>query len=331
MPVGRATGWKNGSVRWPGATYLELLESGGGIMATVRAVRAAAPSELTDQLMQRLNKMLKHGTTTVEIKSGYGLTTEDELKMLRAIHDSATHWPGTICPTACIGHALDPDVNADAFIERTIRETLPAITDEFPGITIDAYCEVGAWDLANTRRLLDAAQEAGHSIRVHADQFNSLGMIDVAISNGYRSVDHLEATDRAALVRLARSETCGVMLPCCGLHLDDRYGCGRAFLDAGGQLAIATNYNPGSAPCFAMPMVIALAVRKLGLTPDEAIRAATCNAAQLLATDEVGIIQAGKRADLVLLGLRDHRDLAFEFGGNPVDSVFVGGQLLQVG
>ena len=308
-----------------GASYLELMEAGGGIMATVRATRKASETELAELLLTRLNRMLAHGSTTVEVKSGYGLDTGNELKMLRAIARAGESFPGTVIPTACIGHAIDPDNDHDRFIRRTIDETLPAITAEFPGIALDAYCEKGAWSLDDCLALFDAGQAAGHPIRVHADQFNALGMIEAAVERGFASVDHLEATDGSGLRTLAGSRTFGVMLPASGFHLDDRYGDGRAFIEAGGRLALGTNYNPGSAPCWSMPFVVALAVRRLGLTPAEAIHASTAAGAELLGLPDRGRIAPGMRADLLVLDCADARSLAFEFGGNPVARVMVGG------
>ncbi|MFK7882968.1 MAG: imidazolonepropionase [Phycisphaerales bacterium] len=308
-----------------GATYLEILQAGGGIMSTVRAVRDANREELADSLLCRLNAMLGEGTTACEVKSGYGLSTEHELKMLHAISDAANTWPGRVRVTACIGHAKDQDLSN--FVDQTIDETLPAVHEAFPDCTIDAYCEEGAWSLVETVALFEAARELGHPLRIHADQFNELGMLDAAIGLGARSVDHLEATSPEALVRLAESETMGVMLPCSGFHVDGRYADGRAFLDAGGALAIATNCNPGSAPSLSMPMAIALAVRHLGMTAAEAIIASTVNAATLLGYDDLGTIEPGKRADLILLRHQDERQLGYEFGGRHVDATICNGQV----
>ncbi len=312
-----------------GATYLELLERGGGIMSTVRSVRAATEPELADLLLDPLHRMLALGTTAVEIKSGYGLDTPNELKMLRAIQAAAKEWPGRISPTACIAHAFDADSDLDRAqqVERVIKETLPAVSAEFPGITIDAYCEKGAWSLADCLRLFDAAQERGHPIRVHADQFNDLGMIPAAVERGYRSVDHLEASTPQSLHTFATSTLAGVVLPCSGFHLDDRYADARTLIDAGGAPVLATNLNPGSAPCASIPMAIALGVRKNGLTPAEAITACTANAAALLGFDDLGRIEAGCTADLVLLRHTDERALAHDFGDNPADLVLCNGQI----
>ncbi len=324
-----------------GAPYEAIAGGGGGILSTVRAVRAAPQDALADALSARLALMLREGTTTVEVKSGYGLSTDDELKMLRAIAQAADEFQGTVVPTALIGHAIDP---ADpGFVRRTIVETLPAVTKEFPGITIDLYCERGAWSVEDSLSLIDHAREAGHPVRVHVDQFNALGLLPQALVRGVRSADHLEASTPEDLARLAASDTIGVLLPCTGFHLDvrlrdhadssnpciPRYADARAIIDAGGAVALATNDNPGTSPCPSMPMAIALGVRKLGLSPAEAIVASTVNAAAVLGLGDRGTIVPGQRADLVLLRHRDERELAFEFGGNPVDAVICGGEVVS--
>ncbi|MCA9307718.1 MAG: hypothetical protein KDA16_14405, partial [Phycisphaerales bacterium] len=196
--------------------------------------RAATEEQLTDNLLRQLNSMLAEGSATIEVKSGYGLTTKDELKMLRAIATAAEHFPGTLVPTALIAHAIDPE--QPDFINTTINETLPAVTTEFPAITIDAYCEKGAWSFKDTVRLFDAALEAGHPIRVHTDQFNELGItqwcIDRALEGApVRSVDHLEATSPETLNRIADSPLFAVALPCSGFHVDQRYADARTYLD----------------------------------------------------------------------------------------------------
>ena len=309
-----------------GKSYLDILRSGGGIMSTVRAVRDSNQDTLTEDLLGRLESMLAFGTTTVEVKSGYGLRIDDELKMLRAIQEAGNLWCGRVVPTACIGHAIDPGENQESFVTRTIDEVLPAVSNEFPGIAIDAYCENGAWSLNECKRLTSAAIKLGHPIRIHADQFHSLGMTPYAIQQGFVSVDHLEATTEEDLSLLARSATFGVMLPICGLHVDMRFADGKSFLQHGGMLAIATNNNPGSAPCVSMQMAIALAVRFNHLSPAEALVASTINPSRLLGLNDTGNIFVGQRADLMLLKTKDERNLAYEIGGNLVDSVFVGGQ-----
>ena len=308
--------------RLRGVSYLEILKAGGGIHATVRAVREATKKQLAAHLKERLAAMLAEGTTTVEIKSGYGLETEEELKMLRAIVRAGHEWPGTIVPTALLGHAFEGEL--DEYARMVVKEMLPGVSKEFPDITVDAFCEDGAWTLEACVRFFEKAAKH-HPLRVHTDQFTSLGMIPEAIRLGARSVDHLEAATKADLIALAQSRTMGVILPCTGFHVDGRYARAGFLVAQGGAVALATNCNPGSSPSHSMPFALALAVRFCGLTPAEAIAAATVNAAAVLGLSDRGTIAAGQRADLLLLRHKDERALAYELGGNPVDTVICAG------
>jgi imidazolonepropionase len=309
-----------------GVPYLEIMKKGGGIHATVRAVREATQKQLAANLRDRLTRLLRDGTTTVEVKSGYGLDTENELKMLRAIRRAAGEWPGTVVPTALLGHAVEGD--PDEYARMVVKDMLPEVAREFPGVTVDAYCEKGAWPVEACVKLFEKAHKH-HPVRVHTDQFNSLGMVGEAIRLHARSADHLEAASKRDLDDLARSETYGVILPCTGFHTDGRYARGGYFVDKGGALALATNCNPGSSPTHSMPLAIALAVRFCKLKPAEAIAAATVNAARLLGLADRGTIEPGQRADQILLHHKDERQLAYELGGNPVDLVICGGQRVQ--
>jgi imidazolonepropionase len=197
---------------------------------------------------------------------------------------------------------------------------------EFPHVTVDAFCEQSAFSVHDCRRLFERALELGHPVRLHTDQFTAQGGLELALELGARSADHLEATSLDGLQRLARSPTYGVVLPVSGFHTDGRYANARALLDAGGKLVLASNYNPGSSPCFSLPFVIALALRQLGLTALEAIRACTERAAALLDLGDRGSLRAGARADLILLRHRDERLLGYELGGNPVQHVIVAGR-----
>jgi imidazolonepropionase len=316
--------------RLSGASYEELLAAGGGILSTVRAVRATPEPELAEGLLGRVKRAAMTGTTTMEVKSGYGLTADAELRMLRAIRSAADAWSGTLVPTALLGHALDPEHPGGevAFVGYVVEELLPRVTREFPGIAVDAYCETGAWSVASCLHLFRAARAAGHPVRVHADQFRELGMVAEAVSGeiGARSVDHLEASGEGSIRALAASPTLGVLLPVSGFHLDDRYADGRRIVDAGGGVVVATNWNPGSAPSPSIPLAVALAVRRNGLTVAEAITAVTWNAASLLDLSDRGWIGPGARADLVLLSLSDERELAHTVGENPVARVLAGGR-----
>lgn len=320
-----------------GTAYLDILRAGGGIMSTVRAVREASEEVLTRDLVGKIHSMQQEGTLCLEAKSGYGLTTQDELKMLRAIRAASQQMSIPISLTACIGHAIDPDVPRERFVANCIHETLDAVHEAFPDACVDAYCEEGAWALEECIALFTRAIELGHRIRVHTDQFHSLGMVEWAIEHaatsptepGVLSVDHLEASKPDLLGRVAGPGLAAVLLPCSGFHTDDRYANGRALVDAGGIVALATNYNPGSSPTASIPMAIAMAVRKCGLSPAEAIAAATVNGAWLLDQPDRGSIEVGQVADLILLRHTDERMLAYEFGGNPVDVVIKQGRVLH--
>ncbi|MDZ4830670.1 MAG: imidazolonepropionase [Phycisphaerae bacterium] len=315
-------------LRRAGIPYLEILKRGGGIMSTVRATRAATREILAAATLARFRAAARLGTTCIEAKSGYGLSTDAELRLLDAIADAARGTRQTVVSTFLGAHAKDPD--NPKFVEETINVTLPNAARVRPGITCDAYCEEGAWSLDECRRYFVAAVALGCPIRVHADQFHSLGMVGLAIELGTRSVDHLEATTEGDVQRLAASRAIGVALPGCGFHLDGRYAPLRKLIDLGGAAAIATNLNPGSSPTPSMPFIIALAARHLGLSPAEAIACATVNAAHVLALeDELGTIEVGKRADFQLLASGDERTLAYEYAGPEPDEVWIGGQPLN--
>jgi len=230
-----------------------------------------------------------------------------------------------VLATALLGHAFEGDL--EDYVRMVVKDMLPEVSKEFPDIAVDAFCETGAWTVEACVRLFEKARKH-HPIRVHADQFNSLGMIPEAVRMHARSVDHLEASTKKDLILLAQSPTCGVILPCTGLHTDQRFTRSRLFIEQGGALALATNCNPGTSPSHSMPFAIALAVRFCGLTPAEAIIAATANAATVLGLNDRGNIAPGQRADLILLHHKDERALAYELGGNPVDVVVVGGKVV---
>jgi imidazolonepropionase len=318
--------------RLAGVPYLDILAAGGGIMSTVRATReafAAGPHHegLLRILSARTNEMRRRGSLAIEVKSGYGLDRTTELETLRAIraHESnaARDGDGFFVPTFLGAHAIDGDETA--YCTRVIEELLPEVVAEFGPIACDAYCEKGAWSPAWTKKLFERAQSLGCPLRVHVDQFNELGFLETALEMGARSVDHLEATSREGLKRVARSQSTAVLLPGCGLTLDGRYANGRYLIDEGAAVAIATNCNPGSSPIVSMPLVIALAARFCGLTHAEAITAATYNAACVLGLEkETGSIEVGKRAHLVVLPTRDERALAYEWATAEPEAVYAG-------
>ncbi len=312
--------------RLRGAPRRDIVQAGGGDSATVHAVRAETRKQLAAALKPRLDAFLREGTTTVEIKSGFGLATEEELKLLRAIVRAGHEWAGTIVPTALLGASFEGAL--DEYARMVVKEMLPEVAREFPDIAVDAICERDAWSVDACVRLFEKAKKY-HAIRVQADRFSSLGMVPEAIRLGARSVDHLEAASKADLEQLAASRACAVFLPCAGFDSNQRYARAGFFVDAGGAVALGTDCGPGAAPTYSMPFAVALAVRFCGLSPAEAITAATVNAAAVLGLSDRGTVTAGQRADLVLLRHTDERMLGYEIGGNPVDLVICGGKRLE--
>ncbi|MFO0783552.1 MAG: imidazolonepropionase [Phycisphaerales bacterium] len=317
--------WGEWEAKRAGVPYLEILKHGGGIMSTVRAVRAASEDNLAGMLAGRLVEMRACGTGAVEVKTGYGLDTATELKMLRAIQRVAGRWPAPVVPTLLAGHALDKDNPAQL---QDMLDLVPQAAQLAPGIAVDAFCEEGAWTLDMTRALLERAHAAGLPVRLHVDQFNALGGLELALQLGARSVDHLEATTSDGLRALAASSTIGVALPVCGFALDGRYANARALLDHGGALALASNWNPGSAPSPSVAFAAALACRFMGLTPAEALVAITWNAACVLGLqDQCGAIAPGYRSDLILLPHTDERALCYEVASSGPDASLLGTDL----
>jgi imidazolonepropionase len=294
----------------------------------MRAVRGETRKQLAAGLKPRLDAVLSEGTTTIEVKSGYGLATGEELKMLHAIVRASNDWPGTVVPTALLGASFEGGL--DDYARMVVKEMLPEVAKEFPDIAVDAVCDRDAWSVDACVRLFEKARKH-HAIRVHADRFNSLGMVPEAIRLGARSIDQLEASSKADLLQLAQSPACGVILPCSGFESNQRYARAGFLADSGGAVALATGCGPESAPALSMPFAIALAVRFCGLTPAEAIVACTVNAATVLNLRDRGAIETGQRADLIILRHHDERLLAWELGGNPVDMVICGGRSFQRG
>ena len=312
------------ALRAGGAGYEELHARGGGILATVRATRAATDEELRAALALHRTWMLRHGTTTWEAKSGYGLDRDTELASLRAIADA-----GGI-PTWLGAHAVPPEFDdAAAYVEFALREVLP---DAAPlAEAADVFVERGAFTVAHARRYLTACRDHGLALRLHGDQFTESGAVQLAIALGARSIDHLEATGPEGVRALAASAVATVLLPASALFLGRPMPPARALIDAGAAIALATDFNPGSAFCDSLPLVCALAATQMKVTPAEALVACTVNAAHVLGrAHEVGRIEPGYGADLVLLDAPDWRYLAYHLGGDIVRAVVVRGEVAPI-
>lgn len=319
-------------MRLQGKTYLEILSAGGGILSTVRATRSASSSELIEETRSRLHSMLEYGTTTAEAKTGYGLQLETELRMLQALLTLDDEGPVDLAITFLGAHAVAPEYSdrADEYTDAICKEMLPAVkgwwSQHASGRAlpfVDVFCETGAFNLEQSRRILQTARSLGFPLKVHADEFDNLGGAQLAAELGAVSADHLVATSAQDIARLAASDTVAVALPCTPFGLaETHYTPAQQILEAGGLLAIATDLNPGTAWNESMQFSIALACRYLHLTPAEAIAAATINAAAAIQrADRVGSLEPGKQADMLILEVDDYRHLGYRFGTNLVDTV----------
>jgi imidazolonepropionase len=308
-------------LRAGGAGYEELHAAGGGILSTLRATRAAGEDGLVTTLRRHRAWMRARGTTTWEAKSGYGLDRDTELAQLRAVRDAGG------APTWLGAHAVPPEFeDADSYLDFALGEVLPEAARIAEAA--DVFLERGAFDALQARRYLEACREAGLALRLHADQFTEAGGIGLAIELGARSVDHLEATGPGGVGLLAASDVAAVLLPVAALFLGRSMPPARALVDAGAIVALATDFNPGSAYCESLPVAMSLACTQMGMAPAEALAACTVNAAHVLGrADRVGRVEPGYAADLVLLDVPDWRYLAYHLGGEHVAVVIEGGEV----
>ena len=328
-------------LRLQGKTYLEILAAGGGILSTVRATRSASLDKLLDQTRPRLWGMFNHGTTTAEVKTGYGLRNATELRMLQALLILDVEGPLEVAFTFMGAHAIAPEYEGDpdGYTDLICQTMLPMLCEWWPLHAphhplpfVDVFCETGAFNLDQSRRILKTAGELGFPLKIHADEFDNLGGASLAAELGAVSADHLVATSSKDIAALAASDTVAVALPCTPFGLSEsHYTPAKQILDAGGVLAIATDLNPGTAWCESMQFAIALACRYMRLTPAQAIAAATINAAAAIARHEqVGSIEPGKQADLLILNVSDYRHLGYRFGANLVETVIKKGRIYHV-
>jgi imidazolonepropionase len=340
-------------MKMAGAKYMEILAAGGGILSTVRQTRAASIETLMDETRPRLGRMFAHGTTTAEAKTGYGLRTETEIKLLEALLRLDAEGPLELAPTFLGAHAIPPEYKDDpqGYTDHLCNEMLPAVKEWWqaqspPPISaqgkplttnrqplfVDVFCETGAFDLARSRHILIKAKELGFPLKLHADEFDNLGGASLAVELGAVSADHLVKTSDADIRALGRSDTVAVSLPCTPFGLaESDYTPAQKILDADGILALATDCNPGTAWCESMQFVIALACRTLKLTPAQAIAAATINAAHAIHRAQwIGSLEPGKQADLLILSVPDYRQLGYRFGTNLVRQVIKRGRVYPV-
>ncbi len=325
-------------MRLQGKTYMEIMDAGGGIASTVRATRATAPQELLVQTRQRAQGMFRHGTTTAEAKSGYGLELTVELAQLEVLLKLDEEGPLEIVPTFLGAHAVPPEYagRAEDYTRLLCNYMLPGVKDWWqahadsrPLPFVDVFCEKGAFDLEHTRRIMGAAKQLGFPLKAHVDEFENLGGARLASEMGAISIEHAVKTSAAEIAALGSSATVIVSLPCTPFGLaEPQYSPAKEMLAADCLLALATDLNPGTAWCESMQFVMALACRYLKLTPAQALAASTINAAAAISRQErIGSIEVGKQADLLILSVADYRHLGYRFGGNLVETVIKKGNV----
>jgi imidazolonepropionase len=360
-----------------GADYMEILKSGGGILSTVRQTREASLNELIEQSRKRLDKMLALGVTTCEIKTGYGLDTNTELKMLEAIFALDERHPVDLIPTFLPAHAVPPefkndsnayvelicgamlnqaigifishkkrpdfeqvsmgtDADGNSFVQARVAAGMydsaevSSLIKENP-FFVDVFCERNAFDLAQSRKVLETAKRLGFKLKAHVDEFTNLGGARMAIELGATSIDHLDAISDDEIKLLAESETIGVVTPTVNFNFGAKeFADARKLIDAGCAVAVSTDYNPGSAPCPSLPNAMAIACRYQKLLPSETFNAATVNAAFAVgAGEKIGSLEAGKQADVLIFDTPDYREIAYEFGGNLVEKIIKNGKIIN--
>lgn len=323
-------------MRLAGATYMDIMNAGGGIMSTVRQTREANLDDLVQNNLRRLNFMLRHGTTSAETKTGYGLDTETELKQLDAILALNQLQAVELSPTFLPAHAIPEEYRGrtDAYVDLVVQEMLPAGQEwsqrHHQPLFADVFCEAGVFDVPQTRRILEKAKALGFGLKVHADEFEGLGGTALAVELGAVSADHLVRTPDADIQALGDSGTVAVGLPGTPFGLGHHdYTPAQKILAAGGVLALATDCNPGTCWCESMQMVLALACRYMKLTPAQALVAATLNSAYAIGRGrDIGSLQPGKQADILILDVPTYQHLGYRFGTNLVRTVIKKGQIV---
>lgn len=318
-------------MRLEGSTYMEIMNAGGGIHATTRMTREATEDELVAQSSRRLDSFLKHGVTTVEGKSGYGLDLETELKQLRAMKRLNEVHPIDLVPTFMGAHAVPQAYkgNEDEYINHIINDMLPVVAEENLAVFNDVFCEVGVFTPEQSERILEAGKKLGLIPKIHADEIESYGGAELAAKVGALSAEHLLKASDEGIKQMAEAGVIACLLPATALFLREEAAKGRQMVDEGVAVAISTDCNPGSSPTTSMPLVMNLACISMRLTPAEALVAATMNAACAIRMEnKVGSLEAGKQGDVVMWNISNYQELQYLFGVNHVDKVWKKGKLV---
>jgi imidazolonepropionase len=310
-----------------GDTYEQIAKAGGGIWSTVEKTRAASEADLLMQAKKHAGWFLRCGTTTVESKSGYGLSVEDELKILRVMRRLNQETPLEVVPTFLGAHAVPREMRADEYVDLVVNEMLSRVTSDGLAEFCDVFCERGYFDIEQSRRILSAARKLGLKLRIHADQLSNSGAAQLAGELKATTADHLEKTDAQGIAALKSGGVQPVLLPGSVYALGSaHYPRAREMIEAGLAVVIATDFNPGSSPTPAMPMILSLACTQMKMSPAEAISASTINPAHSLGrADQIGSLESGKVANFSMFDCEDYRELAYWFGGPQTHSVYVKG------
>ena len=316
--------------RLNGKTYEEIANSGGGIINSALKLRKASEDELFGQALQRANEIMKQGTGAVEIKSGYGLSLESELKMLRVIQRLKEETPLTIKSTLLAAHAIPPEFkgNKEGYVKHIIDEIIPAVVEEKLADFIDIFCEKGYFDNDDTKRILEAGQNAGLKAKYHVNQFTISGGVEVGVKLDALSVDHLEVLADNEIELLNNKNTISTLLPSCSFFLEIPYSPARQMIDSGLSVALATDYNPGSTPSGKMPFVMSLACIKMKMKVKEVFNAACLNGAYAMdLSKELGSIALGKRANILITkNIPSYSFVPYSFGGDHIETVILNGE-----
>lgn len=321
-------------LRLQGKKYIDILREGGGILSTTAATRAASLEELAEQSVSRLRRLLLHGVTTAEVKSGYGLTVADELKQLRAVSLLGAKQPVELVPTFMGAHAVPAEYKHDpeAYVALVTEEMIPRVAEERLAEYCDVFCEEGVFTPGQSERILEAGKRYGLKPKIHADEIAPLGGAELAAKVGAVSAEHLLQTSGRGIEALAESGTIAVLLPATALFLMERPARARAMIDAGVAVALATDCNPGSSPTQSLPFVMNAACLTMRMTPAEALTAATINAAHAIGRAQlVGSLEKGKQADVVLFDAPNYQTLQYHFAVNLVHTVIKKGKVVVKG
>jgi imidazolonepropionase len=322
------------AMRLQGKTYMEIMEAGGGIYATTRATQKASYEELFEQSRKRLNQFLLHGVTTVEAKSGYGLTLEHEIKQLEVAKQLHESHPIDVISTFMGAHAipLSEKSNPETFVSKVISEMIPEVANRKLAKFNDVFCERGVFTPDQSKRILEAGREYGLIPKIHADEIEPYAGAELAASVGAISADHLLRASDQGIKDMAEAGVMGVLLPGTAFFLMADFAQARKMIDAGVGVALSTDANPGSSPTLSLPFIMNLGCLKMEMTPEEVLTATTINAAHAVGcADTTGSLEVGKKADITIFNVPNYLTLSYQYGMNHVDTVIKGGVPLVVG